>query len=207
MDVQDGDLLVAWRAGDRSAGKALFDRYYDPIARFFHSKLAHGADDLVQETFAACVAGNARLRETASFRSYLFAIAHNLLREHLRRRRPTDDAVDIGEERTLHDLSPSASTRFAAAEDQRLLLEALRRVPLNYQLIIELRFWEAMSTAEIAEVMNTPAPTARSRLRRALELLEEALLQLGELPTRLKSTQENLERWAQQVRAHVVPRA
>ncbi|WP_434417447.1 RNA polymerase sigma factor [Nannocystis pusilla] len=200
MAADDGALLTAWRSGDRGAGKQLFERYYDSIARFFRGKIDHGSDDFVQEVFAACVAGSDRLRAAASFRSYLFAIAHNVLRDHFRRRARVAETVDIGEEATLQDLSPGVSTLRAEAEDQRLLLEALRRIPLNYQVIIELRFWESMTTAEIAEVLRTPHPTARSRLRRALELLEAALDRLGEAPARLASTRENLERWAQQLR-------
>lgn len=200
MTTDDGALLSAWRAGDRGAGKQLFERYYDSVVRFFRSKIDHGSDDLVQEVFAACVAGSDRLRSAASFRPYLFAIAHNVLRDHFRRRQRVGETVDIGEESTLQDLSPGVSTLHAEAEEQRLLLEALRRIPLNYQLILELRYWESMTTAEIAEVVGAPHPTARSRLRRAHELLEEALQRLGEAPARLASTQANLERWAQQLR-------
>lgn len=205
--MDDGALLSAWRAGDRSAGKLLFERYYDSIARFFRGKVSHGGDDLVQEVFTACVAGSERLRAASSFRAYLFGIAHNVLRVHFRRRQRASDTTDIGEECTLQDLSPGVSTLDAAAEEQRLLLEALRRIPLNMQLLIELRYWESMTTAEIAEVVGTPHPTVRSRLRRALERLEQALKQLGASATRIQSTRDNLEHWAQQLRAQHLPPA
>jgi RNA polymerase sigma-70 factor (ECF subfamily) len=196
----DGALLTAWQAGDRIAGKQLFDRYYDSIARFFRGKVSHGHDDLVQEVFTACVAGSERIRVASSFRAYLFGVAHNVLRVHFRRRLRAADTTDIGEECSLQDLSPGVNTLSAAAEEQRLLLEALRRIPLNMQLLIELRYWESMTTAEIAEVVAIPHPTVRSRLGRALERLEQALAQLGASPARIHSTRDDLEHWAQRLR-------
>jgi len=197
----DGALLLAWRAGDRSAGKLLFERYFDSIARFFRSKLDGGYDDLVQDVFKGCLAGRERLREATSFRAYLFSIAHNVLRSHFRARQKYKDNYDFGAEHSLLDLVPGVTTMQGEAEEQRALLEALRRLPLNSQLILELRYWESMTTAEIAEVLQVPHPTARSRLRRALELLAAELVRLGQSPTRLRTTLDYLDAWAERLRA------
>ena len=198
---EDATLLVAWRAGDQRAGKLLFQRYYDCISRFFRSKLERGHDDLVQEVFQACVAGSTRLRADGSFRAYLFSIAHNVLRGYFRTLHRFDESLDIGEDMTLADLTPGASTLQAQAEEQRQLLEALRRLPLNGQLIIELRYWESMSTLEVAEVLGVPHSTARSRLQRALKLLELELARVIASSARLRSTLDDLEGWARRLKA------
>lgn len=57
----DEELLAAWRAGERRAGELLFERYYEPVARFFFNK-TDAAAELIQQTFLACVEGAAKFR-------------------------------------------------------------------------------------------------------------------------------------------------
>ena len=79
--IDDMALVTAWRDGDREAGAQLFDRYYASIARFFRNKVGPQSADLVQSTFLQCFEGLGRMH-SSNFRSYLFAIACNLLRKH-----------------------------------------------------------------------------------------------------------------------------
>ena len=65
----------------------------------------------------------------------------------------------------------TASAEAAQHEEQRLLLEALRRIPLDLQIAIELHYWEGMSGPDLAQVLDIPEGTVRSRLRRAREPL------------------------------------
>ena len=53
--ASDADLLIAWKAGDRRAGRRLFDRHVGAVSRFFANKLAQEADDLVQLTFLSAL--------------------------------------------------------------------------------------------------------------------------------------------------------
>ncbi|MCA9708401.1 MAG: sigma-70 family RNA polymerase sigma factor, partial [Myxococcales bacterium] len=71
----DEQLLARWRGGDAQAGAALFERYYEAIARFFVNKVGLDCGDLVQATFLGCLEGLERFRGEASFRTLLFAIA------------------------------------------------------------------------------------------------------------------------------------
>lgn len=169
-------LLDRWRGGDTAAGEALFERYFDAVVRFFRNKLPDGTDDLVQRTFLACVEGRDRLREDASFRSYLFGVAHNLLRKHFHAIHV--DPIDFTE-RSVSDLRPSPSTIVAKNRTHHLLLESLRCVPLDYQTALELHYWEGLTAAEIAVVTDVPVGTAKTRLRRGRELLLERLAVLA----------------------------
>jgi len=200
--VADDDraLFEAWCQGDRAAGAALFDRYYEGVARFFHNKVDDAARaDLVQSTFLACVEGRARIRDDASFRSYLFGAAHNLLRKHYGRRRAAAGEVDFAEV-TVADLSPTASQAARGREEQRLLLEALRRVPLECQEALELHYWEEMSTAEIGAIVGVPEGTVKSRLQRGRRVLEDKLRILAASKQVLESTLTDLDRWARSLR-------
>ncbi|MCB9568229.1 MAG: sigma-70 family RNA polymerase sigma factor [Myxococcales bacterium] len=199
--VDDRQLLAAWRAGDLRAGEALFDRHIVAIHRFFKNKLgdSDAIEDLVQRTFMACVEGRDRFREDASFRSYLFGIAHNLLCDHFRERARGRRAVDV-DELSAVDLGAGALTVIGQRREIRLLLEALRRIPLRFQVVLELTYWEEMSSTEIAAVLGLPAATARSRIRRARELLGESIAALAGSAELRESTTANLDRWAQELR-------
>ena len=196
----DEQLLLRWRDGDRRAGEALFERYFEALARFFRNKVNHGVEDLVQQTFLGCVEGVTRLRSAASFRSFLFAIAHNILRSSIRARRGGAEPFDP-EVMTARDLAPGQSSLLAQRQEQRLLLEGLRTVPLDAQVLLELFYWEDLTSAEIAEITGAPHGTIRSRLRRARELLRERLGELAASPQVLASTLQDLEGWAASLRS------
>lgn len=198
----DFELLDAWRAGDREAGNSLFERHFDAICRFFANKVTHGVDDLIQKTFLGCVESRDRFQKQASFRTFLFAVAHNVLREHFRERRREGVPPDLGETST-DELTPSPSAVFAAHEEQRLLLEALRRIPLDYQLVLELYYWEDMAAPELAQVLAIPEGTVRSRLRKAKEALSERMKSLARTPELLRATFSDLDAWVRSLRAQI----
>lgn len=199
MSATDDELFRAWQAGDRRAGEALFERHYDALDRFFLNKVGDRAGDLVQRTFVACIEAASRFRGDASFRTFMFAIARNQLLKHLRdhgrERERLDPAVT-----SICDLDPSPSVVAARREQERLLLAALRRLPIDEQIALELHYWEQLSATEIAAVLEIPVGTAKSRLRRARDRLEAALA--GPDPARA-ATLDDLERWAKELRAAV----
>jgi RNA polymerase sigma-70 factor (ECF subfamily) len=199
----DAELVEAWRADDRRAGQLLFSRHFDAVYRFFRNKFRQGIDDLVQQTFMRLVEGQERLRESQNFRAFLFGIAHNVLREHLReldRERRFDPLAT-----SIMELDPGPSTIHARRREQQLLLQALRRIPLAHQVALELTYWEGLNAAQIAEIVGVPHPTMRNRLRRARQLLEQAITELDASPELRESTAAGLETWAMQVRDELSP--
>lgn len=199
MEPGDSELLLRWREGDLAAGEALFERYYTMVERFFINKVSTGVGDLVQETFIACVESRDRLRETRRFRSYLFTVAHNVLFRHLRTRYRHGSEFDL-ESVSVRDLSPGPSSVAVRRTEQRLLLEALRCIPVAHQVVLELHYWENMKTAEIAETLELPTATVRSRLQRARRRLEAVMAELERSPEVLESTKSHLDDWARACR-------
>jgi RNA polymerase sigma-70 factor (ECF subfamily) len=187
-------LLEAWRAGDLAAGEALFERHFDAVFRFVRSKVSDTAEDLVQEAFMACVEGRDRLRADASFRSYLFAAARKIVYEYWRKRgrRRTEDLEAV----SAHELGASPSSLLGRAEDERLLVMALRRIPLDFQMVLELYYVEGLKSREVADVLDIPHATVRSRLRRGLEQVREQVHELAEAPEQLSTTMSRLDAWA-----------
>jgi RNA polymerase sigma-70 factor (ECF subfamily) len=201
--VDDAALVAAWRGGDRGAGEALFERHYDGVVRFFRNKAGDMiAGDLVQKTFLACFEGLAAYRGDASVRTYLFAIAYRLLCKHYEaQRRDRIDLVSV----SVHDLGHSPSEVLAAREEQRLVLAALRRIPLEYQALLELHYWEHMTAAEAAAALAIPEGTAKTRLRRGRQLLAAQLAALAGSPELLTSTTSDLDGWARDLRERLLP--
>lgn len=198
----DGELLAAWQAGDRRAGAALFDRHFRAVARFARAKLwsEEEVDDIVQATFLACLEAPERWRGETGLRSYLLGIAwHKLQKLYERRgRRPVDvEAISVA------DLGPGPSTAVARRAEQRLLLAGLRKLPLQFQVVLELYFWEDMTAAAIGAVLGEPEGTVRTRIRRARELLAGHIQRLGAAPALLTSTIGDLEGWARSLHAEV----
>lgn len=178
----------------------LFERYFERICRFFYTKADADVEDLIQQTFLACVESKDRFRKDSAFFTFLFGVARNVLRVHYRKRK-RDERIDFGTH-SLHDLAPSPSNVVAGRKEQRLLVEALRRIPIDLQIAVELHFWEGMSARQIGEVLEIPEGTAKSRLRRGKELVREELAKLE--PRMLDTTMADLERWASGIR-HQLP--
>ena len=198
----DHTLYAAWRAGDTDAGGRLIDRHLAGLGRFFSNKVARQQDvhDLVAETFERCIKALERWRAEASFRSYLFGIAHNVLREYIRGKRRHPDKFDFCEV-SARDFGPSPSEVFVHRREQKLLLAALRGLPLDHQVVLELTYFEDMTRDEIAEVIACPAGTVASRLRKGRALLLAEVGRLARSPDLLQSTTTDLDTWARSLRA------
>jgi len=177
----------------------LFERFYDALARFFRSKAGEHAPDLIQKTFLVLLETQGRMRDGTTFQAYLFGVARNILLEHYRGKRRDGDRFDVSE-RSVEDLGPTPTTLLAQAQETRLLLQAMRKIPIESQMILELYFWENMTARDIGDVLEIPEGTARTRIRRAKQLLEAQLEALAASPALLQSTVSDLESWARHLR-------
>jgi RNA polymerase sigma factor (sigma-70 family) len=195
----DLELLDAWRDGDRAAGNELFDRHFDAVFRFFRNKVTEGAEDLVQQTFLACVQARDGFRGDASFRTYLFTAARSKLYTYFDKRRREGENIDWGVASCV-DLGASPSGILAKDAEQRLLLLGLRRLPVDLQIALELYYFEQLRGPQLAEVLDVPEGTVRSRLRRGRELLRARIEELAEGPGQVESTMTDLEGWADGLR-------
>ncbi len=195
----DVALLKAWREGDQRAGSALLGRYFDSLYRFFSAKVGDEVDDLIQRTFLSLVRNRDAIRRGSSFRAYLFTVARHEFFRHLRTRRRRRDPLDFGTV-SLADLGLSPSAVIARRKDNELLLQALRRLPVDLQIALELYYWEDLSTAELAAALEIPHGTAKSTLRRARERLRRALAQDIKAHPQLARSLEDLDAWARSVR-------
>jgi RNA polymerase sigma factor (sigma-70 family) len=195
----DAELLASWQHGDRQAGKQLFERYFRVINRFFRSKVGDDAQDLVQKTFLGCLESVERYRGDTSFRSWLFAVAYKQLCKHYRAQVSEREHFDIAS-LTAHDFDSTPSRVLARRREEQRLLEALRRIPVELQVAVELRYWEQMSEAEIARTLGIPVGTLKSRFRRAKQLLADQIRAEAGPSAEIDRTLDTLDDWAEQLR-------
>lgn len=202
--ADDAGLLLAWRDGDPDAGNELFLRHFPALWRFFRGKVGDEAEDLIQRTMLACVGSRDRVHGDG-FRPYLFRIARNELVDHYRRRSAHERRFEPVEH-SLCDVGPLASTALMEHEEQKVLLAALRRLPLDVQLTMELYYWEGLRHAELADVLGVGTDAIKKRLQRGRAQLREIIEQLAEASV-VASTLTRLDDWARSLRDCIEPPA
>lgn len=173
-DDVDYDLLGRWRAGDRAAGEQLFVRQFDPLYRFFASKCDGEIDELVQATLTACLNAKEQFRGDSPFRGYLFTVARHELYRYLRERKRDRERLDFSVT-SVADLATTPGTRIARDQAHKRLLDALRQLPLEQQMLLELYYWEELEVATLATIFDAPSATIRTWLYRARQRLKEQL--------------------------------
>ncbi|HEX9815136.1 MAG TPA: RNA polymerase sigma factor [Myxococcota bacterium] len=158
--------MAAVANGDEAALAALIDRYAAGVHAYLvrHSGNRDDADDLLQETWMR-VARSAKGFDTARrFRSWIYGIATNLARDLFRRRMTKQRAL-----RTLA-MNPPAKPG-ADSADRGELRERVANLPENMRAVLLLRYYEGMNEAEMADALEIPRGTVKSRLHAALREL------------------------------------
>lgn len=167
--LPDTDLLARWCAGDRAAGEVLTRRHYAALHGFVRRKIDNPAvvEEIVQESLLGLVEGKHRIREGVKFRGFLNCIASRRVYRWFgeRGRVESFDADQMS-------VSQAASTLGLLSRDRKLLYQALRELPAEEQLALELYNWEELSAPEIAEVTGATLAQVKHRLRRGKEKLE-----------------------------------
>jgi len=163
----DDQLVIEFRQGSRDAFRELFDRYREPVYGFFRRRLDNPAraEELAQECFLALLRNAKRYEPRATFRSYLYGIALNML--FAERRKSGREVANDGK---MSD--PPVNENQDATVWVR---QALERLETNDREILMLREYEQLSYAEIAGLLRLPVNTVRSRLFRARMALKEQL--------------------------------
>lgn len=202
--MDDWQLLEAWRGGDGASGEALVGRYMGLLTRFFRNKVSNPEDvaDLISDTMLQCTRSKEQVREGGAFRSFLFATAINMLHRYYRKKakraRENEDfaSICVGSSDGPRSLASVVSLQ----EEGRLLVRALRMIPLDQQIVLELSYIENLNGAEIAGLLGIPQPTVYTRLRRSKEKLQTMVAELAQSPELASSTLTGLNTWAARVR-------
>ena len=173
---RDLALFDKWRNGDDAAGSQLFEHHRKALFRFFAVKVGDAvAEDLVQQTFMACVRNRDGFRQEASFKTYLYTAARSKLYDHsAKKKRKPESNLDF----TIEELKTSPSMVMARQEELQLLMHAMIRLTPDLKKAIKLYYVQGLRAPQIAEVLDIPVGTVRSRVRRGLEALRGIMEEL-----------------------------
>ena len=192
----DEELLLAWRDGSSEAGAALFRNYFRLLHRFFASKISNESvvEDLVQQTFLACVERRSEAASRAGFRAYLLGIARRRLMRFFRGAyRERTAMAAYGPD--VDQPAPSPSSALSLRSEVQAVAAAIRRIPIDQQITLELYYQESLPVQEIASILEIAPGTVKSRLARARTALAEAVEALEADPDLVRRTSARLDFW------------
>jgi RNA polymerase sigma-70 factor (ECF subfamily) len=167
-------LVVRCQLGEPGAFDALIGRWHGPLWQYIRRMTGRDEDaqDLLQEVWVRVIRGIVRLRDGSRFRGWLFGIARRALMDRLRREyaMPTVADVDPG------DLVAEPESIDNEA-DLAALEAALDTLPAVERDVLTLFYLRDLSLTELADALNVPVGTVKSRPFRARRLLRAAMLE------------------------------
>jgi RNA polymerase sigma-70 factor (ECF subfamily) len=179
---------IRFSVGSRSVTAAdlqeIIDQYFTRIQRAALVLTGNpwDADDLAQETFLVLAGRSNRFEGRSSLYTWLYGILLNLERQRRRRNGLRKSKLRIlrGSEPSNERTAPSAETALEVAEWKRSLWGRVAELPDGQRQVLVLRFSEHLSYEEIAEVMDCPLGTVKSRIHHGLAALRASLLMSGD---------------------------
>jgi RNA polymerase sigma-70 factor (ECF subfamily) len=172
----DDEFLRSLKKGEADAYEALLRRFEAPLYRYFFA--SHGDPQLAAEQSADCFSDLVESLPKMSggpeqLRSFVFAVARNVLRRQWRRR-ARECARRVSATEAI-DGRPAPEVAAETAEECSRLIEAIRSLDQPTRDVFLLRYVEQMSVAEVAEAVGEPIGTVKSRLYRGRRRLQEIL--------------------------------
>ena len=183
MALSDGDDKLVKRAkkGDSRAFDLLVLKYQGRVAQLVSRYVSNAAEveDVTQEAFIKAYRALPKFRGDSAFYTWLYRIAANAAKNHLvaLSRRPTTDlALDDSESyevpgRLKDNESPDEV--IMGQQLEAVISQAIEGLPLELKAALTLREFEGLSYDEIAEVLECPIGTVRSRIFRAREAIDQ----------------------------------
>lgn len=170
------------RGGDREAFGELVEQYRDNVYRLAYRMCgnAYDADEAAQEAFVAAWRALPNFRGDAKFSTWLYRLTTNAAIDVMRREK-RHQTVGDGEMMELADDADSPQETVERTEQQEAVQKALATLSEEYREVLLLRYMEELDYAEIAEVLQLPSGTVKSRINRAKAALKTALLKSGNI--------------------------
>jgi len=185
----DQELVRRVQHGDKKAFDVLVRKYQQKIVKLI-SRYVRDQDevlDVAQETFIKAYRALAKFRGDSAFYTWLYRIAINTAKNYLvaQSRRPPDTDIDAADAVQFDGDSKLRETDLPEQlvhrdEVERVIYETIEELPQDLRTAITLRELEGLSYEEIAQAMDCPIGTVRSRIFRAREAIETKLKPLLE---------------------------
>jgi RNA polymerase sigma-70 factor, ECF subfamily len=175
--ASDGQLLARIAHGDHEAVAALYHRLERPLFAFLVKTLRdrEAAADVLNDTMLDVWRQAGRFEGKSSVATWIYAIAHHKAISWLRRRREVELNDDVAAE--IADDSPSAEARLADADVAKAIARLMERLSVDHRVVLQLAYFQEFSVSQIAEILDCPENTVKTRMfyaRQRLKTLLEA---------------------------------
>ncbi|HPR64981.1 MAG TPA: sigma-70 family RNA polymerase sigma factor [Thermoanaerobaculia bacterium] len=167
--LRDEDLVRLALEGSPAAFNVLVERYQVRLTRFLMHRVGnpHDAEELAQEAFLKTYMALDRFDPQYRFSTWVYRIAINLSIDHLRKNQAGKMELNPEQPDPLSDASDLLETKERFHE----FMHALRQLPEEFRLLIEMRHFLEMSYNDMAETLDLPLGTVKNRLFRARQAL------------------------------------
>jgi RNA polymerase sigma-70 factor (ECF subfamily) len=171
------DLIQQWQTGDLDAFEELFHRYKDMVFRTSLLMVGdeHRAEDMLQEAFVKVHKSKDKFKgDESGFRQWLYRITINIcIDSHRKEPRPALSLEEMGEQCSEPAETGSAYTKL---EEKDAIWQAMKSLDVKHRLVVILRYFHGLPYEEIAQVLDIPVGTVRSRLNTAIKTLRRVLV-------------------------------
>jgi RNA polymerase sigma-70 factor (ECF subfamily) len=177
----DEDLVIALKAGDTASLGYLVARWEQPLFRFVYRHLPRReeAQDICQETFLRVLRKSHHFRRGGKFSTWMYQIALNLCRDHARKHRRWGFPVEEeGIDRAPGE-EEGPTKEIQRRQERDAVHKALERIPVEQREVLVLKEFEGLKFREIAEILDCPESTVKSRMYYGLRALRGALVREG----------------------------
>lgn len=180
--AQPSRLISQCLAGDEYAIESFIRQYEAGVFRLALSIVGDAAEanEITQETFISALKSLPSYREQKSFKSWLYAIALNQSRTHLRKRKSLERLSNILKSvlRIEAQKPILPEDTIVQNEKEAVLWNSLNQLDEKFRTVVVLRYFHELSVREISEILSTQEGTIHSRLHSAREKLRQALEQI-----------------------------
>ena len=177
---KDSTLYRRIKAGDQEALRLLIDRYHRPLFDFLYRLTDERglAEDLTQQTIIRVLTfqGDSPMH----LQGWLFTIARRLAYDHFRSAQVRRESVVDFADALLPSPDSTPEQRLIDADQQGAIAQLLQSLPPDQREVVILRFYHDLSLSAIAEVVDAPLGTVKSRLFHALKKLKFQLIVSGQ---------------------------
>lgn len=173
--MKEVDLVKGAQGGSREAMDILIGNYYQVVFAYFYKNTGqyHQSKDLTQEVFIKMVSGISRYRPKASFKSWLFTIASNHLKNYYRLLSRHPEYTGMPEEIFVEGtITPETEMELEVKNDMK---NALAHLPPEQKEAVILRFYHDFTIKEISKITEAMETTVKARIRYGLEKLKKEL--------------------------------
>ena len=180
-EINDEQLVKKYLKGDEKSLEILIQQYLKPVYNFvyYYVNSASDAEDITQEVFVRMWKNLKRFDQQKKFKTWLFSIAKNASIDFLRRKKTLpfsnfdDEKGDNILMDTLKDSSPLPDEILEQKNETQSLSSAIKKLSPKYRLVLDKHYNNDLTFREIAQSLNEPLHTIKSRYRRALIYLKK----------------------------------